>query len=191
LAHTSVFDRLYVLLVDDLVWFVFSKSCSAIIVLNFIHIVSDGFLLACFLTSLIIRSAEGCRFFGFYNVISSFYGEPIQLVELRDTMKILAVIASASFLLAGCVVVSDVGGGQEANAPAASAPATSGAEQVAEAETPRATDQLVCRTERVTGSNRPRRVCRTQRQIQEAQEAATSNMSNSGNNSCSNCGGGD
>jgi uncharacterized protein YmfQ (DUF2313 family) len=106
-------------------------------------------------------------------------------------MKILAVIASASFLLAGCVVVSDAGGGQVATAPSASAPAATETEQVAEAATPHATDELVCRTERVTGSNRPRRVCRTRRQIQEAQDAATSNMSNSGNNACSNCGGGD
>ena len=107
-------------------------------------------------------------------------------------MKNLLLLASAGFLMAGCVVVEDYNqtAGTPAPAPAAApAPeAVDGETEVAETETPRATEERVCRRERVTGSNRPRRVCYTRRQYEEMQENARENLQRRGA-TCHDCAG--
>lgn len=108
-------------------------------------------------------------------------------------MKLYALFAGAALMLSGCVVVTEDDQMSTAPAPAeavAEAPAAeeaAGEEQVAEQEV---REERICRRERVTGSNRPRRVCYTRTQYEQMQEDAQETMHRRGN-TCYNCGGGD
>jgi hypothetical protein len=82
------------------------------------------------------------------------------------------LLASVLLLASACATSSSAGGSAplETQSRAASAPAA------ADTKTASQDDKLICEVERPVGSNIPKRVCRTQAQIDREREAAQEKM---------------
>ena len=89
-------------------------------------------------------------------------------------MRYASLVLSSLFLLASaCATSSSSSGGAplQSQSRAASAPAAAASKPTASDD-----DKLICEYERPVGSNIPRKVCRTQAQIDREREAAQEKM---------------
>lgn len=102
-------------------------------------------------------------------------------------MKPLPLIVSLAALTAAACATTNDSPEFADTAPDTHAVATA-PDRDAEAETEVA-EERICRRERVTGSNRPRRICYTRSQREEQEERARDQM-HSRSNTCFNCGAG-